>query len=96
MSPALPTCGRGFLFGRVLCAWACEPLPRRQSCALPHAGWSPAGLQIISVETRDAPVFAFQETAAQATDHFARIIVVGSLLLGLIIAIQGAAILAWS
>ena len=39
-------------------------------------------------------MFAFQETAAQATDHMARIIVVGSLVLGLIIAIQGAAILA--
>lgn len=41
-------------------------------------------------------MFAFQETAAQATDRIARVIIVGSLVLGLIIAIQGAAILAWT
>jgi hypothetical protein len=41
-------------------------------------------------------MFAFPEPAAQATDQIARVIVVGSLVIGLIIAIQGAVILAWA
>jgi tetrahydromethanopterin S-methyltransferase subunit G len=41
-------------------------------------------------------MFAVQEIAAQATDQISRGIILGSLVIGLILAIQAVAILAWA
>ena len=41
-------------------------------------------------------MFAVQEIAAQATDQIAQVIILGSLVIGLILAIQTVAILAWA
>ena len=41
-------------------------------------------------------MFAVQERATQATDQITQVIILGSLVIGLILAIQAVAILAWA
>lgn len=62
-------------------------------CAAAHRV-GPSGSTTVSIETRGAAMFAVQERAAQATDQIAQVTILGSLVIGIIVAVQAAALFA--